>query len=60
MRQVASICAEKTYLSHMHDTSVCNQYMLSNYIQIKSAVLIVAILSLSFNFWLRLKLQVKT
>ena len=60
MSQADSVCAEKTCVSHMYDTSVCNQHMLSNWIQIKLVVLIVAILSLNSAFWLRMKLQVKT
>ena len=30
MSQVDSVCADKTYLSVMYDTSMCNQRMLSN------------------------------
>ena len=30
MSQVDSFCAKKTFLSHMYDTSVCDQRMLSN------------------------------
>ena len=30
MKDVDSICTEKTCLSHMYDTSVCNNHMLSN------------------------------
>ena len=54
----SSVCAEKSCLSHMYNTSVCNQ--LDNQIQIKSVVLIVAILNLNSAFWLRLKLYIKT
>ena len=60
MSQADSFCVEKTCLSHMYDTSVCNQHMLSNQTQTKPVVLIVAILSLNSTFWFRLKLQVKT
>ena len=50
MSQVKSVCAEKTCLSNMYDTSVCNQHMLSNWIHIKSVVVIVAIPSLNSTF----------
>ena len=30
MSQFDSFCAEKTYLSHMYDASVCDQHILSN------------------------------
>ena len=60
MSQVDSVCAQKTYLSHIYDTSVCNQHMLSEYTQIEKVVLVVVFLSLNSNFWLKLKFQVKT
>ena len=43
MRQVDSVCAEKTCLSYMCDTSICNQHM-------KSVVLLVTMLSLISTF----------
>ena len=30
MSQIDSVCAEKTCLSHMYDTSVCDKHMLSS------------------------------
>ena len=30
MSQVDSVCTEKPYLSHMHDTSVCDKHTLSS------------------------------
>ena len=30
MSQVDSVCAEKTCLSHMYDTTVCDKLMLSS------------------------------
>ena len=50
MSHVECACAEKMCLSHIYNTSVCNQCMSSSYIQIKSVVLIVAILSLNSTF----------
>ena len=43
MSQVVNVCAEKTCLSHMYDTSACDKHTLSSKIHIKSVVLIVAI-----------------
>ena len=50
MSQVEGFCTEKTCLSPMYDTSVCGQHMLNNQIHIKLVVLMVAILSLNYNF----------
>ena len=47
MSQVDSVFTEKTCLSHMYNSSVWNQHILSNWIHIKPVVLIVAILSLN-------------
>ena len=41
MSQVDSVCTEKTCLSHMYDTSVCDKHTLSSSIHIRSVVLIV-------------------
>ena len=40
MRQVDIVCTEKTCLSHMYDTSACNQHVLSNQIRTKAVVFI--------------------
>ena len=50
MSQIDIVCTEKTCLSHMYDTNVCNQHILSNYIHIKLVVLIVEILCLNSTF----------
>ena len=43
MSQVDNVCAEKTYLSHMYNTSAFDKHTLSSKIHIKSVILIVAI-----------------
>ena len=50
MSQVDSVYTEKTCSSHMYDTSISNQHMLSNQIHMKSVVLIVAIQTLNSTF----------
>ena len=50
MSQIDSACTRKTCLSHVYDTSACDQYILSNFIDINSVVLTVAILGLNPAF----------
>ena len=50
MSQIDSVCTAKTCWNHLYDTSICNQHMLSNWIHMKSVVLIVTILSLNSTF----------
>ena len=61
MSYVDSGCTEKTCLSHMYDTSACNQQLDVEQLDTYKVSSVDSYYSkLKLYFWLRLKLQVKT